>query len=70
MNKDPHCYYCGIELTIYDSTLDHKLPRSKGGGNRRGNLVLCCIACNRDKGTMTAEEFLTFNGKSMTTTEE
>lgn len=59
-NEQGHrCYYCGVEL---DDTLsvDHKLPRSKGGGNSIANLCITCPDCNRLKWTRTEEEFLVF----------
>lgn len=56
--KDPHCYYCGKELSFEESSIDHVVPRSKGGSNRDENLVLSCQPCNHDKGDMDQEEFL------------
>jgi 5-methylcytosine-specific restriction endonuclease McrA len=32
------------------ATLDHVIPLSKGGPNKRENIVLACGKCNRDKG--------------------
>ncbi len=32
-----------------DKTVDHVIPRSKGGKNLAGNRVWCCSLCNRDK---------------------
>lgn len=57
IKKDPHCYYCGCEVTLDNSTLDHLIPRSKGGkgGN---NLVLSCYSCNHKKKNYNVEEFL------------
>lgn len=31
------------------STLDHVIPQSKGGANKRDNLVNACLACNLAK---------------------
>jgi len=50
LKEDPYCYYCGCRLTLDDSTLDHALPRSKGGTDEWSNLVLACYECNQDKG--------------------
>lgn len=33
------------------ATLDHVLPREKGGSNDVGNLVTACEPCNRDRGS-------------------
>jgi 5-methylcytosine-specific restriction endonuclease McrA len=46
------CAYCGTRA----STVDHVLPRSRGGGNTWQNLVACCRACNNRKGDRTPEE--------------
>ena len=39
------------------ATLDHVVPRSKGGQTQRKNLVAACLKCNGTKGSMSAEEF-------------
>lgn len=40
------------------ATLDHKVPRSKGGSHELSNLVLACNSCNATKGNRhTYEEF-------------
>ena len=49
------CCYCGRrtvdEPNRRDSaTLDHVIPRSRGGANHRDNLVLSCAECNENKG--------------------
>ena len=42
------CQYCG---THRDSlTVDHVIPRSKGGTSSWDNIVTCCAPCNRRKG--------------------
>lgn len=46
------CAYCGGHA----NTVDHVLPRSRGGGNTWQNLVACCRACNNKKGDRTPEE--------------
>lgn len=43
---DPHCSYCGCELNWGTATLDHVVPRSKGGTDSMDNLVLACQPCN------------------------
>jgi 5-methylcytosine-specific restriction endonuclease McrA len=53
------CFYCdGIIICPncypdtpreYMATFDHFYPKSKGGGNTYGNLVLACGPCNQDK---------------------
>ena len=42
------CQYCG---TGHNSlTVDHVIPRSKGGTSSWDNIVTCCAPCNRRKG--------------------
>lgn len=38
-------------------THDHIIPRSLGGGNKRGNLVLACNYCNSHRQSTTVEDF-------------
>ena len=52
--RDGHaCVYCGDTA---DLTIDHVLPRSRGGGSSWENLVSCCRPCNLEKGQRTPEE--------------
>jgi len=41
------CAYCGRPARSW--TLDHIIPKSKGGPNRRWNLARCCTHCNGSK---------------------
>lgn len=43
---DNRCAYCGSEEDI---TLDHVIPRTKGGSDHADNIVACCKSCNADK---------------------
>ncbi len=47
------CVYCE---TKEDLTLDHLLPRSRGGKDQWINLVTACQKCNTYKGNRTPEE--------------
>lgn len=47
------CQYCGTER---DLTLDHVIPRSKGGKSSWNNLVTACKRCNASKGDNTPEQ--------------
>lgn len=40
------------------ATLDHIVPRGKGGRDHSDNLVLACYACNHERGPMAADAFL------------
>lgn len=44
------CQYCGEVLSSSELTLDHVVPRSRGGLSTWENLVACCHPCNRRKG--------------------
>lgn len=46
------CGYCGTHA----STIDHVLPRSRGGADSWENLVACCLRCNNTKGDRTPQE--------------
>ena len=50
------CQYCGIVLTAGELTLDHVVPRSRGGLSTWENLVACCHPCNRRKGNQLPHE--------------
>jgi len=50
------CQYCGIVLPSNELTLDHVLPRSRGGNSSWENLVAACHNCNRKKGNMLLHE--------------
>ncbi|TFJ84421.1 hypothetical protein NSK_004406 [Nannochloropsis salina CCMP1776] len=50
------CAYCSQRLSAHDLTLDHVMPRSKGGKGSWDNLVTCCRQCNRRKGKRTVKE--------------
>lgn len=51
------CAYCSRNLQLKTRTVDHVVPESRGGGNRRENLVPCCTLCNQVKGDRTPEEW-------------
>lgn len=47
------CVYCGSPRNL---TLDHVMPKSRGGKNSWINLVTSCIKCNLKKADRTPEE--------------
>jgi 5-methylcytosine-specific restriction endonuclease McrA len=47
------CQYCGKTGNL---TIDHIIPRSKGGEDVWENVVACCIRCNNKKGDRLPEE--------------
>ena len=44
------CQYCGRRFPTPELTLDHIIPRSKGGPTSWTNLVVACVKCNAKKG--------------------
>lgn len=50
---DYTCQYCGSKKNL---TIDHVVPRSRGGKNTWKNMVTCCFRCNSNKGNLTPEE--------------
>jgi CRISPR/Cas system Type II protein with McrA/HNH and RuvC-like nuclease domain len=47
------CAYCGSKKSL---TLDHVIPKSRGGTNSWENLVTSCFSCNLKKANRTPEE--------------
>ena len=53
--RDNHqCQYC--ETKKGPLTIDHVMPKNRGGGDAWDNLVAACQTCNRAKGSRTPEE--------------
>jgi len=50
------CSYCCKDIPFARATLDHVLPKSRGGKDTWENLVLSCSQCNSKKGNRTPEE--------------
>ena len=50
------CQYCGIDLNNKDATVDHVIPKCKGGSSTWINMVASCRACNLFKGSKTPKE--------------
>jgi 5-methylcytosine-specific restriction endonuclease McrA len=50
------CQYCGVTPTRKDLTIDHVLPRSRGGKTTWENVVAACEKCNGRKGNRTPAE--------------
>lgn len=44
------CWWCHKELPLEQLTLDHLIPKSKGGTNSQENLRLACKPCNSKRG--------------------
>jgi 5-methylcytosine-specific restriction endonuclease McrA len=50
------CQYCGKRFSTSDLSLDHVVPRSRGGDTSWENIVCACIQCNVRKGGRTPQE--------------
>ncbi len=50
------CSYCGKKLQKAEATIDHILPKSKGGKDSWKNCVTSCSLCNSKKGNNTPED--------------
>ena len=55
IKRDNHqCQYCGMKRVPL--TIDHVIPKVRGGGDTWENLVSACVKCNNQKGNRTPEE--------------
>jgi len=55
--RDGHrCQYCGQSLPLSQLSLDHVVPRSRGGTTTWENVVASCLHCNTKKGGRTPQE--------------
>jgi hypothetical protein len=53
-----HCAYCDKQLSERDATIDHIVPKHKGGHSTRNNLACACTNCNRAKGSQPVFEYM------------
>jgi 5-methylcytosine-specific restriction endonuclease McrA len=55
--RDGHiCQYCGRHFPTHLLSIDHVVPRSRGGETTWENVVCACITCNVKKGGRTPHE--------------
>jgi 5-methylcytosine-specific restriction endonuclease McrA len=50
------CQYCARKLNSAELTIDHVIPRARGGRTSWDNVVTCCRKCNARKGDRMPEE--------------
>ncbi|HVT81561.1 MAG TPA: HNH endonuclease [Phycisphaerae bacterium] len=50
------CQYCGKKFPLSELSLDHVMPKSRGGGDTWENLVCACTECNARKADKTPAE--------------
>ena len=53
------CAYCDKKLDDLTATIDHIIPKFKGGHNVKSNMCCCCSSCNKEKGSTYLEEWYT-----------
>jgi 5-methylcytosine-specific restriction endonuclease McrA len=55
--RDGHrCQYCGGAFPVSQLSIDHVIPRSRGGKTSWANAVAACLTCNTRKGGRTPQE--------------
>jgi 5-methylcytosine-specific restriction endonuclease McrA len=59
-SQNHRCCYCGrvtnnIPFSKLQATLEHVIPKSRGGTNDYDNLVMACSACNNNRGSLPLE---------------
>lgn len=50
------CQYCGKRFSSSELSLDHVIPRTRGGNTSWDNIVCSCVRCNVRKGGRTPDE--------------
>jgi len=50
------CQYCGRKVSVREFTVDHIIPRCKGGQSIWTNIVTACKKCNNKKDCKTLKE--------------
>jgi 5-methylcytosine-specific restriction endonuclease McrA len=62
MATSDHCCYCGDTNNL---SIEHLIPRKRGGKHDPENLVMACRSCNSSKGSMDYLEWLAKNEGSI-----
>jgi 5-methylcytosine-specific restriction endonuclease McrA len=62
------CAYCDKQLSENTATIDHIVPKHKGGQNVRNNMACCCNSCNRSKASTLLADF--YNAENPNYSEE
>ena len=57
-NQEGNCAGCGTHFPFRNLTVDHIVPKSRGGTDHIDNLQLLCGACNSTKGTIDQAAFI------------
>ncbi len=56
LRDENRCQYCGHKFPTHLLSLDHIMPRSRGGSTTWENIVCACLTCNVRKGGRTPHE--------------
>jgi 5-methylcytosine-specific restriction endonuclease McrA len=56
LRDNNECQYCGVKVHGEEVTIDHIMPKARGGKNSWVNCVIACKPCNRKKADKTPEE--------------
>ena len=56
LRDNNRCQYCNQRFPTHLLSLDHVMPRSRGGGTNWENIVCACLTCNIRKGGRTPSE--------------
>jgi 5-methylcytosine-specific restriction endonuclease McrA len=62
------CQFCGCALSMRSGTIDHVVPRAKGGQHTLTNTVASCKICNNAKGDTWLSDFENKTGMKLRTT--
>ena len=54
----PGCVWCGRDLWRGDLTLEHVVPRSRGGHMTADNALVACRRCNRRRGSRPVDAYV------------
>ncbi len=57
ITQNRQCAYCFTTLSMKNATLEHVVPRSKGGRDHKSNFKTSCLACNALKADMSESAF-------------
>ena len=57
-NRSAKCLYCEKKLTLENATTDHIVPIAKVGNNCQVNLVVTCLSCNSERGTISFNKYI------------
>lgn len=53
------CAYCDKKLDRFSATIDHIVPKFRGGHSVKSNMCCSCSSCNCSKGSLPLEEWYT-----------